>query len=214
MPATGPSPQLQPMGEDTPTSARNYPRPPRQQPSSRRHSSHHHKGDTSPPPWTVPAGLRPTLGPRAAPSPAGPSSYPKQQLPGHLLAAAARGDRRWSPTTTTRRPEPTAHRGKATTAAHNTQPAGTTTTAEAGQADGGPGETPVAELEEADAPEQGGRGQKPAPLPRRPWRSEDERQNAFKAAVQTAFGQRGWTKGEEVTWKEVAHLVGLREEDS
>ena len=35
----------------------------------------------------------------------------------------------------------------------------------------------------------------------------------FKAAVQTAFGQRGWTKGEEVTWKDVAHLVGLYEED-
>ena len=35
----------------------------------------------------------------------------------------------------------------------------------------------------------------------------------FKAAVQTAFGQRGWTKGDDVTWKEVAHLVGLRVED-
>ena len=30
----------------------------------------------------------------------------------------------------------------------------------------------------------------------------------FKAAVQAAFNQRGWTKGEDVTWKEVAHLVG------
>ena len=36
----------------------------------------------------------------------------------------------------------------------------------------------------------------------------------FKAAVQQAFAQRGWTKGEEVTWKDVAHLVGLKEEDS
>ena len=35
----------------------------------------------------------------------------------------------------------------------------------------------------------------------------------FKAAVQAAFGQRGWTKDDDETWKGVAHLVGMSEED-
>ena len=35
----------------------------------------------------------------------------------------------------------------------------------------------------------------------------------FKAAIQTAFAQRGWDKREDQTWKQVAHLVDLYEDD-
>ena len=108
--------------------------------------------------------------------------------------------------------EPAQEQTAAKPATHDSQPAGATTAAEANQANGGSANTPVAELEEVDAQEQGGGGKAQRPY-HEGHGDQRMRGKRFKVAVQTAFGQRGWTKGEEVTWKEVAHLVGLREED-
>ena len=85
-------------------------------------------------------------------------------------------------------------------------------TAGGSSAAGGTTIPPTAELEEDDTPEggRGGRTQRPYHEGHGDQRMRGKR---FKAAVQTAFGQRGWTKGDDITWKEVAHLVGLREED-
>ena len=82
------------------------------------------------------------------------------------------------------------------------------------QQPGGNNIPPTAELEE----EEPAGGTSGGGKPQRPYHEGhgDQRMRGkrFKAAVQQAFGQRGWTKGEDVTWKDVAHLVGLKEEDS
>ncbi|CAE7022053.1 thrB [Symbiodinium sp. KB8] len=69
------------------------------------------------------------------------------------------------------------------------------------------------ELEEVgDKPSSSGQASQPKPY--HEGRGDQRmRGKRFKAAVQTAFGQRGWTKSDSETWKGVAHLVGMSEED-
>ena len=71
---------------------------------------------------------------------------------------------------------------------------------------------PWQELEEHSAG--GGAGSATQPKPYHEGHGDQRmRGKRFEAAVQTAFQQRGWHKLEEQTWREVAHYVGLREED-
>ena len=182
---------------------------PAQQPTAQQQPPH---GGYEPPPWEVPADYvppwdrdphRPQPDPIPTQSSSSGETFTQQQPGGTGDAAQPQQHADPGQSQTMAKPAPT----------HNAQqPTGATTAAEANQADGGPAAAPIAELEEVDAQEQGGGGR--AQRPYHEGRGDQRmRGKRFKAAVQTAFGQRGWTKRGEVTWKEVAHLVGLREED-
>ena len=84
-----------------------------------------------------------------------------------------------------------------------------------GEQGGGQPQQPPPELEEVPTEEnsrqQGGASQQ------RPYHEGrgDQRMRGkrFKSAVQAAFQQRGWSKDDDETWKGVAHLVGMDEEE-
>ena len=70
------------------------------------------------------------------------------------------------------------------------------------------------ELEEVPSSSGGSRGGASQQRPYHEGRGDQRmRGKRFKAAVQAAFNQRGWTKDEDETWKGVAHLVGMSEDD-
>ena len=194
---------LQPLPESTPLTAAEATQPAghTQQPEG-----------YEPPPWAVPADYvppwerdphRPQTEPPTQSSSSG-ETFTQQQAEGAGGAAP--------PKATTDQPQ---QQTAAQPAAGQAQPqagGAATHTTDGNNAPGGRTIPPTAELEEEEEQEggRGGRAQRPYHEGHGDQRMRGKR---FKAAVQTAFGQRGWTKGDDVTWKEVAHLVGLREED-
>ena len=123
--------------------------------------------------------------------PQAPGPHPEQNQHPHPTAASSQ--------------EPPA------TQAEQQQPAGSTQHTGGTQPTDSAAQHPPTEWE--DTPdEKGGRA-----MPQRPYHEGrgDQRMRGkrFKAAVQAAFAQRGWHKSEEETWKSVAHLVGMDEDD-
>ena len=90
----------------------------------------------------------------------------------------------------------------------------TTTADSSGGSGGQPQAQDSPELEEVPSSSGGTTGGASQQRPYHEGRGDQRmRGKRFKAAVQAAFNQRGWTKDEAETWKGVAHLVGLSEED-
>ncbi|CAE7933671.1 TOP3B [Symbiodinium necroappetens] len=164
-----------------------------------------------PPPWAVPADYIPPWerdphrpqDTKPAPSSSSGEAFtqqPQQQPEGTMPTMPPTAEGHCQQTQ-----HPAGHPDPTTTDGGGMARGGSTTQGEARIA-------PTAELEEEDPT--GGTGGGKAQRPYHEGHGDQRmRGKRFKAAVQTAFGQRGWTKGDDVTWKEVAHLVGLREED-
>ena len=161
--------------------------------------------DYVPPPWDVPADYTPPWDPSRQPATGTvtQSSSSGEAFPSTHAAQGGKPNAQPSP-------EATEQQGDAAQA--DPQAAAAAPEAAQGGQAGGTYVPPDAELDD-DQP--GGQGGGRATQRQYHEGHGDQRMRGkrFKAAVQAAFNQRGWTKGEDVTWKEVAHLVGLREED-
>ncbi|CAE7552733.1 unnamed protein product [Symbiodinium necroappetens] len=171
--------------------------PSQQQPAmATQQSQAHSSAATTPPTGTGPTGAQ---------------QYQHQQPP-----AAAAHTQRGVPQTEAQHPASSSHeqppqRGDSTNPPRPNKGEDTSPPAAGGGTNSAKGGIPPdQELEEAPSKGLSGGPDKPYHEGRGDQRMRGKR---FKAAVQQAFAQRGWDKREDQTWKQVAYMVDLYEED-
>ena len=176
-------------------------------PPSRSHSRRNHHPTGGAPAWAHPTPQH------RLPTATVPTQKAAQQSPVHNRSRGAQRQATDAGSDGGRQHQAQAS-GGATPQHHSNTPQPEATAADGGGAGGGQ-QQPVEELEEVpvegESRNTGGTAhQKPYHEGRGDQRMRGKR---FKSAVQAAFQQRGWTKDEDETWKGVAHLVGMDEED-